>query len=109
LFDFGEVYESAALLIGGNEASSRRHIIPNAAPAEVERPAFRTEVLLPEAPHRFGGFARASADTEGGLLAAKKVPTTADGRINGLMNPSKFGTNLFERGREARHLPIMPV
>jgi hypothetical protein len=54
----------------------------------------RAEIFLPEAPHLLGRLARAFSDIVESLLAAKQVPTTAHVRINGLSNPSKFGTNL---------------
>jgi hypothetical protein len=38
-----------------------------------------------------------------GLFAAKKVPTTADVRINRFIDPSKFGADLFDWGSRPRH------
>jgi hypothetical protein len=72
-------------------ALSRRHITPNAATAEVIRPALRTEVLLPVTPHRFGRLARTLPDSMAGLFAAEQMPTHACAGVEGLADPGQFG------------------
>ena len=40
------------------------------------------------------------------LLTAQQMPTAADIWINRLIDPSKFGTNPFDRGRDAPHFQL---
>jgi hypothetical protein len=54
------------------------------------RPALRTEVLLPEAPHRFGRRAPTTPDAVPGLLATEHVPATAHAGIDRLADPGEL-------------------
>jgi hypothetical protein len=68
----------------------------------VIRPAIRTEVLLPEAPHRFRRLARTFPGNVQSLLAAQHMPATAHAEVDRLPDPGEFGADLLNTGTRVR-------
>jgi hypothetical protein len=66
------------------------------------RTEFRTEVLQPETPHRFGRLPRTFPDTVPGLLAAENMSAAAHTGVDRLADPGQLGADLLDARTRVR-------